>query len=116
MYLYDQLRKSGVTFLQCLHWTLVSTDFSTWHSCFSVGNTKPYEGGLARALLLKNGLALAAYGQLTVDEKGDLRGRSSTSMFEKLAHKYQDITLETVDDILSPEYAKYYENPELALK
>jgi hypothetical protein len=116
MYLYDHLRKSGVSFLQCLHWTLVDTDFSTWHSCFSVGNTKPYEGGLARALLLKNGLALAAYGQLTVDEKGALRGRSSTSMFEKLANRYQDITLKAVDDILSPEYAKYYENPELALK
>jgi hypothetical protein len=114
MFLYDQLRKTGVHFLQCLHWTLVNTDFGAWHSCFSVGGLGPYAGGLDRALQLRNGLAIAAYGRLTLDEKNALKGRSSTSMFDRLATKIPNIKIEKVDDILDPKYAKYYENPDLA--
>ena len=113
---YDARRKAGVHFVQCFHWALANTNHGTWHSCFDLGTAGPYGGPENKSLNLKYGIGIARYGQLTLDEKNELPGRSSTTMFNTLAQDYRDIQVESVDDILDPQYAKYYENPELARK
>ncbi len=115
MKLYDSLREDGVHFLQCFHWALVHTKHGTWHSCFALSDT-PYEGAHDRNRNLKYGIGIAAYGQLTLTQKNALKGRSSADMFNQLGNEFQDIRIEKRDDILDPQYAKFYKNPELARK
>jgi hypothetical protein len=116
MKLYDTLRKDGVHFLQCFHYALVHTSHGSWHSCFSLGAAGPYEGTSSKNKNLKHGIAIAAYGQMNMKEKNALKGYSSTAMFDRLATGFQDIVVNNPEAILDPQYAKYYENPELARK
>jgi len=116
MSLYGNLRREGVHFLQCLHWSLVNTPFCTYHSCFNVGGTHPYEEGLSKAKQLKYGIAIAAYGKLKQCEKNKLTGNNSVMMFHSLAKGLKDIRVSAVDEILDPKYAEFYENPDLARK
>jgi len=114
MRLYDSLRKDGVHFMQCFHWALVHTNHGTWHSCFNMAGA-PY-GATAKNKNLKYGIAIAAYGKLSLTEKNALKGHSSTEMFDTLAKDFRDIKVRGLDDILDPQYAQFYEDPELARK
>lgn len=115
MKLYDSLKEQGVHFLQCLHWALVTTNYSHWHSCINLCDN-PYDGSHARAKNLKWGLALAVYGRLTLAERKSIRQRQSVVMFDHLAKGLRDFKIKQADEILDPKYAEYYHHPEKARK
>ncbi len=121
MTLYDRLGKTGVHWLQCLHWAFCHTDYGTWHSCINLtSNPSPYYGDDVepRTKNLKWGLALAAFGKITPTKRKEelAKENQTTLMFDTLARKLKNIRLDHVDGILDPQYAQYYENPELARK
>ena len=118
MKLYRELHEDGVHFLQCLHWSLINTNHRIWHSCFNLRtpSASPYERYPDRSKNLKYGIALATYGKMSLAEKNALVGSNSTLMFDNLAKELKDLEISCEDEILNPEYAKYYEDPEKARK
>ncbi len=121
MALHDELSRKGIHFLQCLHWAFCNTDYGTWHSCINLtSNSSPYDGSkwAARTENLRWGLALAAFGRLTLERRKEELApwEGTTHMFDGLARKLRSIKLDHVDDILDPQYSRYYEDPELARK
>ena len=116
MYAFDHLQPNGVHFLQCLHWAFTQTNYGTWHSCINLsGSTDIYEGGSPERLLdLRWGLALACYGHLSWEAKNALGQRESTHMFNSLALDLRNFPIQDPSEILDPQYAPYYADPNKA--
>jgi hypothetical protein len=118
MLLYRRLASRGVHFLQCLHYGLMTSRFSPGHAFMSSG---PYGGG--NPLDLAQGQALAWFAQQPKKVRLSLYpseklARWSTDNYTcyflpAKAKEMKSIKVKKKIDILDPQYAPLYEEPQL---